>query len=228
MPSYWAPRELGKWEVWKRGLDIVGGPSVYGINPRKGRLRKDPRIIWYTRQWPTRAPQGPWQQPHWQGSQNGGVLLRVFGRIEGWSPKVNAPEKVWNIYTCMVAMCILQHGICLWVLITGKWKKYHRGGLQVIRWIPHGKHILQAVPCLSCWYIHLRRSCRHTPTCIVHYRQMVTSRDVWYLAWTGQRSQEPQYPNPSGILLGTPRQNTNSFTHTNRVILWLHSDASNS
>ena len=121
-----------------------------------------------------------------------------------------------------------QHELYLWVLLPRKGKEGQRGELQVIRGSPCGKYFWPAVPWISSGTLHLRHGCRKTSTQIFHSRQMVPGRDIWYLPWTGEITQEFQDPTPRRNFLGSMRQSEKSCTHANGVILQLHYEASNS
>ena len=60
--------------------------------------------------------------------------------------------------------------------------KFRGAGVQVIRGIPYGKHVLPAVICISRGALHLRRSYWYKPNRIVHSRKVVKSWVVWYLS----------------------------------------------
>ena len=125
-------------------------------------------------------------------------------------------------------MWILKNGLYLRVLIPRKGKEGRRGSIQVIRGIPHGKHIWKGVPWIYHGTLHSRHVCRNTPSRIVHSRQIVLERYIWDVEWTGEGYQERQEQITSRNSLGPLRQNSKSCTHATGLILQLHNDASNS
>ena len=70
-------------------------------------------------------------------------------------------------------MCIFH------LLFPIKEKEFQRWGIQLIREIPHGKHIWPAVPSLYCGALNFRHGCQIPLTWILHFRLMDLGRDVW-------------------------------------------------